>query len=1399
MTKVMPDYFIRVCAEAARRWDLLEADPVLAGPWHQLFRQVQSPTHVLSELLQNADDAGAGIAEARLDGDTFEFRHNGVDFDEESLRSLCQFGLSNKRHLHTIGFRGIGFKSVFSLGERVEVHTPTLSFFFSKRRFTEPTWVSAQRPAEDTIIRVNLDAQSKASLLTLEFSRWIKSPIPLLFFRNIHKLRIQGHEINKKVIASGPVTNSEYIRLTGAEVKNVLVISSEPAAFPPDAIAEVRDERGAIDIELPPCSVHVILEANATEQGLFVVLPTGVKPLLPFSINAPFIQDPARKEIKHPVNSPTNRWLLSRVGELAAHAMIDWLRNAELSTKVRARAYELLPRSLHLEGDLHKTVSNIVIQAFSRKIRQEENILLTAVGTLSSKENVIGLPPQLLQVWEPKTLLKLFAPGKNDILYPEIKQLRLEALRSWSLIEEVQREAIADRLLSEVYSKPPRPAALSQVLALWAYLQPLSHRDCWNYKNRIDKLAIVPAARNPSLLPASQVMVLGGKEERIRDEDWAFLVSLVDVVDPDWGKLVSKQADKEPSANWELAADFHAKLGLGQKVGLEQILVSAAKKVFGQKDPGEDGIRLARIAAHAEAIIPNEFKYLCKNGAWRGVNQGVLVDNEIDLVMLLPRDYYSSRVISDDYLSGLSAQDVKNWREWVNDSSKCRIGKFPEPSEYSQQQWMSRESVAALCIEKGGHAPVSYPRKSSWFRIDDFDWDANLWMYWRNVGDANPAIWKEVAFAVLRSWAPQWNNYASAEIMQTTSNYAYNVDHGQLRAAWLMKVRNITCIPDTYGKPSVPAELYRLTPDTQSLANVERFVHPMFDKPTYADILDHLGVRNRPSGVEPLLERLRALSRSSTPPITAVIDIYRALDRVLLLIETEKIEEIKAQLNSEALIYTDKGQWATLETAYQDNPDFISGILLIHPEASFLSLWDKLGVERRPTLAKVLEWLQGLKEGTTLNKSDKDRAYQILQRAPTEVIKICNRWLDTAGGWTAIQDLKWAASNLAACAKLYPRVKSRIADIAMLPEDGEPFLSLTGLMPLEADLEYKLVNPPMTGATDGKPEWLSILADILSRINIGDSDERDTQKQEHDTAQAARLKASVWHVVNILKMSPWIEGQPAGSESMGKAVWRGNSLYVQGLPPAHHRELIHELSRQFLQLTHKKVIADCVDRNPDWILAYALENLSLFPATELDEPLKPESPVAPEPQDGEPEKEVKPADIPDIEEEAGPSTPQEPVAQVDKQGAGDNGETPPGEDVDERIADRRLKRHDVAKEKFAAVIGKQGFIWNDEKSHFTNNNGSIIKHDEGSFLQWVAYNSEGIPIEGYWVGRGSIEAGFEIPIEIWQPAVRSDFHVSLVLYNERDVRVFALSELHGLAASDKILVIPSKMNIRIRG
>src|SRR5688572_30444970 len=223
-----PAYFEPVRDRASTRWDQLEGEPDLAGPWHQLFKQVQSPRHVLSELLQNADDAGATEASVEVEGDEFVFSHNGEDFVEENFLSLCRFGYSNKRALHTIGFRGIGFKSIFSLGDTVELYTPTLSVAFDRQRFTEPRWLASSLVADGrTQIRVAIGDEHRQREVDKNLQEWLKSPVSLLFFRHIRRLRIGERDVHWGDLGPGPVPETEWMALHEDPDQAFLVVRSE--------------------------------------------------------------------------------------------------------------------------------------------------------------------------------------------------------------------------------------------------------------------------------------------------------------------------------------------------------------------------------------------------------------------------------------------------------------------------------------------------------------------------------------------------------------------------------------------------------------------------------------------------------------------------------------------------------------------------------------------------------------------------------------------------------------------------------------------------------------------------------------------------------------------------------------------------------------------------------------------------------------------------------------------------------------------------------------------------------------------------------------------------------------------------------------------------------------------
>ena len=337
-----PPYFEDVRATAARRWVQLEQDPELAGPWRLLFKQVQSPRHVVSELLQNADDAGATEAAVDLQDGEFVFTHNGEDFTAEHFASLCRFGYSNKRTLHTIGFRGIGFRSTFSLGDEVRLATPTLSVAFHRERFTEPVWCDIAKHPSRTSVEVAIKDEHRRRDLEKNLKEWLRSPASLLFFHHIRSLRIGDEEVRWESKGTGPIPDSEWMSLSSSPEKKHLLIRSSAEDFPAEALEEIRQERMVSvdeDSTFPPCRVEIVL---GLEGRLFVILPTGVTTDLPFACNAPFVQDPARVKIKDPETSPTNRWLLHRAGELAAKALLAWVSDETLDADQRAKAYRLL-------------------------------------------------------------------------------------------------------------------------------------------------------------------------------------------------------------------------------------------------------------------------------------------------------------------------------------------------------------------------------------------------------------------------------------------------------------------------------------------------------------------------------------------------------------------------------------------------------------------------------------------------------------------------------------------------------------------------------------------------------------------------------------------------------------------------------------------------------------------------------------------------------------------------------------------------------------------------------------------------------------------------------------------------------------------------------------------------
>jgi hypothetical protein len=91
-------------------------------------------TRSFVELLQNADDAEATeFGVHGFDGGLI-VANNGRPFTISDVEALCRSGSSNKtRGGKTIGYRGIGFKSVVNLAKRIYIFSGEFAFYFDKK------------------------------------------------------------------------------------------------------------------------------------------------------------------------------------------------------------------------------------------------------------------------------------------------------------------------------------------------------------------------------------------------------------------------------------------------------------------------------------------------------------------------------------------------------------------------------------------------------------------------------------------------------------------------------------------------------------------------------------------------------------------------------------------------------------------------------------------------------------------------------------------------------------------------------------------------------------------------------------------------------------------------------------------------------------------------------------------------------------------------------------------------------------------------------------------------------------------------------------------------------------------------------------------------------------------
>lgn len=1380
--RVFPPYFEKIRQNASQIWEQLEAEEQIAAPWWQLFKQIQSPRHVLSELLQNADDAGAQSAEVRIDDGTFIFEHDGEDFTEDQFASLCRFGFSNKRNLHTIGFRGIGFKSTFSLGDAVDLLTPSISVRYYSRRFTEPVWIENAPSTTRTRISIRLRDEHVLQEIQKSLEEWANSRLSLLFFQNVGRLTISGKEITRTVIGEGPVKGSERIRLSSGDEKEVIHISSLLEEFPAEAIEEIQRERmaGEQDFSLPPCKVEIVVGVPGP-QNLYVVLPTDKETRMPFSVNAPFVQDPARMGIKDPSISPTNRWLLERVGRLVAESMSEWLGNEQCDLTERAEAYRLLSDRREWVNDCDAIICSVISEHLEKSA-----ILLASDGSLVKTCFVPPYP--LYEIWDPENIAIFAGTDYTAILSRTVCSDCRERLEKWGLIAINKDSEIVEWFKTHTV---PRPAEDDRIIQLWAYVTRYYPR----YYS-LENLGIIPVEGLNHLNPPKGVVRVGDSIRGISKDDTEFLSKYLHFVDRSFIRNVTEQL-KNPEADinstiYEVLS--RAKL---EKDSSEKVLIERAYD--GLLKDRENLIRFALVTGFLNTDVPKGFFYVTQDGRIHQVEDDLALDPQGYLADILPEDYRTSHLLCEDYLADLDPDKRRQWIDWAG-SRKSGLKSFVGTEERSEELHGKKRFLKSLKA-LGGREPEEneYPIQRTVFLFTDYDFRPDVLDQIEQFCESQPKgekplVWFKILDMIASDPMRSWKDQLQATFSQRGTSKNHLLPCGNLPASWIRRLAKIPCLQDTDSIPREPHELLMRNDRTEALMGVEPFILREYDTEERHDLLLALGVRDTPGSPDSVLDRIKIFSGHDKPPERELIKLYEKLDKLLKYCTPDEIRRIQRCFEEHRMIFTQEGTWAYPQEVFRTIPCAeMPGIFMVLPILRDLPLWSRVGVAYEPTTDILIGQLKDLESGSSVETADRNRIKMILTRAPLRAWHETGHWLSLDATWKPVSDFSYFLSKnrVGGADALFPQVKGITADMRVGDNpEITALISASGLKDLQSALFLRVSDLVADGTSEGNRLWMTTLGKLLKRVKYENANEEQKIRE-----MGTRLSETIWKPISDIRVTPYLGGSPAGREQTPEVFWDDRVLYLRKLPPGR---LLKVVPTELRKACSVQAVADaigyCYDRDPVLVSEYCKENFKLLP--EAQEPLISQPPVlsggktGSDPQEGilhivpiqSTSSDVF-SDETDLQEVK--PEPELHTAPISNRQPLHTSSPPTGG------GDRPQRRSLI--EIFAEKYHYQRAQSND---HFSSADGSWIQRCERPF-QWEIISPDGDVLGRLWIEDEKLSGGIEMPAEVWG-MIEKDPKKSAVLLRAEDDGADVISGTALLAGieHEDLRLFPAKYRLR---
>ena len=413
--------------------------------------------HFIFELLQNAEDAlarrlgseGPKTVTFSFKDSIFRLSHWGKPFDTLDVNGVCGIGESTK-DLTDIGRFGIGFKSVYSVTNRPEIHSGDEDFAIEN--FVWPTVASpVVRDPLETVILLPISDNDAGN--SIESGLQHLDPRSLLFLRYIEDITWTsgGAHLGRYRRSSTAILAPNVRRVTIEGGKNgIAEINEEWLIFSREV--KIGEGRPSSQVEV---AFHVsranekgkqVIQA-VTDSPLVVFFPTAVETHLGFLMQGPFRTTPSRDNV--PKRDKWNQQLVRESAGLLIDA-IEWLVGSDLFHSEALRCMPLVPENFvepteSTEGSMFAPLFDALKEALTSK-----KLLPTLDGRrVESGRARIARTQDLRELVDPNQLGTLFGAGE-DLFWLPTDFSEKEDLRQYCRvvlgIEEVIPEMIVARL-----------------------------------------------------------------------------------------------------------------------------------------------------------------------------------------------------------------------------------------------------------------------------------------------------------------------------------------------------------------------------------------------------------------------------------------------------------------------------------------------------------------------------------------------------------------------------------------------------------------------------------------------------------------------------------------------------------------------------------------------------------------------------------------------------------------------------------------------------------------------------------------------------------------------------------------------------------------------------------------